>query len=108
MLQNLLISARSFVFTDGGSQFHASTAAQNVITLAYNTSIWHVPKYIKLDESWGYLIQIDHFNTTISEEKYTRVMECDQVPKDKQEEDENCTTLHLQVSFFLWKETKNS
>jgi len=64
--------------------------------LASNASVWYIPEYIKLDENWGYLIQIDHLNSS-SEEKYTRVMKCDQMPKDKQEEDQNCTSLVAMV-----------
>jgi hypothetical protein len=63
------------------------------VILASNASLWYIPEYIKVGENWGYLIQIDHFNSSTSEEKYTRVMKCDQMPKDKQEEDQNCITL---------------
>jgi hypothetical protein len=41
-------------------------------------------------------MQIDHANA-LTGEKYTRVMKCDQIPKDKQEEDGNCTILVAKV-----------
>jgi len=97
----------NYIFTDGSSKFqrfqpHPNKKDKIEFILASNASLWYIPEYIKPDENWGYLIQIDHFNST-SEEKYTRVMKCDQMPKDKQEEDQNCTTLHFKVCFIRCK-----
>jgi hypothetical protein len=97
---NPLISGRSYIFTDGGSQFHPYTYSGIVFTLASNASIWHVPTNVEQDEKWGYLIQIDHLNTTTGV-KYTRVLECDQMPSDKRQEDENCTTLVTGVTDYF-------
>jgi hypothetical protein len=67
--------------------------------LASNASLWQSPTL----ERWGYLVQIDHLNSATGF-KFTRVMQCGEMPKDKQEEDENCTTLVANVnklfSFF--------
>jgi hypothetical protein len=66
--------------------------------LALNASVWYVPHYIERDETWGYLVQIDHLNAATGV-KYTRVMQCGEMPKDKHEENENCTTIVTNVSF---------
>jgi hypothetical protein len=60
--------------------------------LASNASLWYIPGYIKQDERWGFLLQIDHLNVSTGF-KFTRAMRCNEMPKDKREEDENCTTL---------------
>jgi hypothetical protein len=67
--------------------------------VASNASVWYIPKYIQKDARWGFLYQLDHLNASTGE-KFTRVKHCNEMPKDKQEEDENCTTLDEKVKFI--------
>jgi hypothetical protein len=88
------------IFTDGGSEFQQFGRFSMLYILASNASVWHIPKYIKQDERWGFLYQLDHLNASTGE-KFTRVKHCNEMPRNKKEEDENCTTKETKVNKLM-------
>jgi hypothetical protein len=93
------VTGFNYIFTDGGSKFQPQAESQKLIILASNASIWHIPGYVEKDEQWGFLYQIDHVDA-LTGEKFLRAMHCKEMPRDKNEEDKNCTTLKIMVNSF--------
>lgn len=94
----LLFAATQYVFTDGGSKFQywAFKEWHNILILASNVSLWIQEK----SDGNGTLVQLDHRNES-TRVKFTRVMKCDRMPKDKQEQVKNCTILEFKVEFNI-------
>jgi hypothetical protein len=56
-----------------------------------------MPQYVKQDERWGFLYQIDHKDASTGV-KFTRVMHCKEPPGDEiKQDDENCNTVVVSV-----------
>lgn len=89
--------ATHYFFSNGRSKFqHLYTKDRDAIfVLSSNASVW----YQKTLRRNGTLVQVDHRDKSTGV-KFSRVMQCNKMPKDKQEEDQTCSTLYVQVSFY--------
>lgn len=97
---NLLFAGPQYVFTNAacGFQYLRGQFPHLLYMLATNASLWFQEKSLVN----GTLVQFDHRNESTGF-KFTRWMQCDRMPKDKQEEDEKCTTVEVKVAFsFLF------
>jgi hypothetical protein len=82
----------NYIFTDGSkfNNYHKFTSGLQI--LAANASLWVPRTFEKNLRGEGLLLQIDHLNVTTGV-KFSRVMQCERMPQNKREEDENCTLI---------------
>lgn len=93
--QPFYLSGIRYVSTDGKSEFQFLSSDGRLAQLNFlssNASLW-IRDEMKEN---GTLVQVDHRNTSTGV-KFTRVMKCWRIPKDKVEEDK-CYTSEIMVT----------